>query len=272
MIFNAILLLTCLVLVMGLCVLYFYRDPERQVTSLDKGILAPADGSVVSVRRYRAGVAPTLNKNGRCFRVDELAGTDVLGSDGTLISIHISPLDVHTIRSPADARIVYISQIRGGLKFMRDADFEFTNERVSMVLETAYGFIGLVVVGAPIASSVKMLKAMGSCVVAGEKIARIRLGSLATVIIPDKCMLSLMLSCGNRVMAGVTVLAKQSENLVIKEECYTPRNSTVAERLYLIFLAAYAVLKQVWTRLWQFMNLSIGARIFAMYLPPKKRS
>lgn len=247
MIVNTILLLTCLVLIIGLCVFYFYRDPERQITKLDKVILSPADGRVVSVRRYMAGVAPALNKGGRDFRVDELAYTGVLGSDGTMISIHISPLDVHVIRSPADARIVYLSQIRGGLRFMREKDFEITNERVSIVLETAYGVVGLVVVGAPIASSVKLLRAMGSRVQAGERIARIRLGSLATVIIPDESRLTPSVSCGNRVLAGVTVLATQSEKPVINEECYTPIKSTFKERLYLVFLAAFAVLKLTWT-------------------------
>lgn len=254
MIVTTILLLTCLVLITGLCVSYFYRDPERQITKLDKVILSPADGRVVSVRRYMAGIAPTLNKDGRYFRVDELTDTGLFGSDGTMISIHISPLDVHTIRSPADARIVYLSQIRGGLRFMRETDFEITNERVSIVLETAYGVVGLVVVGAPIASSVKLLRAMGSCVQAGERIARIRLGSLATVIIPDECKLNPSVSCGNRVLAGVTILATQSEKPFINEECYTPISSTFEERLYLVFLAAYAVLKQAWTRLWKPIN------------------
>jgi len=137
---------------------------------------------------------------------------------------------------------------------MREKDFEITNERVSIVLETAYGVVGLVVVGAPIASSVKLLRAMGSRVQAGERIARIRLGSLATVIIPDESRLTPSVSCGNRVLAGVTVLATQSEKPVINEECYTPIKSTFKERLYLVFLAAFAVLKLTWTRLWKSVN------------------
>lgn len=232
-----------------ICVLYFYRDPERQVRRVDNAVLSPADGSVVSIRRYVAGVTPTLSKDGRYFRIDELTGTTVLGSDGTIISIHISPLDIHTIRSPTDAKVTHIYLIKGGLKFMRDPTFEVTNERVSMVMETAYGSIGLVIVGAPIASSVKLLTDVGNRVLAGERVARIRLGSLANLIIPDECKLKLAVSCGKRVRAGITVVATQSEESVLHEECHMPKNSTVLERLYLIFLAVYTIVRMVWASL-----------------------
>ncbi|MEM3096262.1 MAG: phosphatidylserine decarboxylase [Nitrososphaerota archaeon] len=241
-ILATILIISCLAVVVG-SVLYFYRDPDRKVIKIDNAVLSPADGTVISLRRYRAGVAPIISKDGRCFRVDELANTAVLGSDGTIISIHISPLDIHTIRSPAYAKVVYISRIGGGLKLMRDPTFETTNERVSIVLETAYGVIGIVVVGAPIASSVKTLVDVGSHVQAGERIARIRLGSLANLIIPDACGLKPTISCGRRVLAGLTVVAGQAISLA--EECYTPKGSTAMERLYLSFLAAYTLVKKL---------------------------
>mgnify|MGYP001774774866 CR=1 FL=1 len=43
-------------------------------------------------------------------------------------------------------------------------------------------------------------------------------------------------------MAGVTVVATQSKEPVSDGECHMPKDSTVLERLYLIFLAAYTVI------------------------------
>ncbi|MEM2870858.1 MAG: phosphatidylserine decarboxylase [Candidatus Caldarchaeum sp.] len=101
-------------LVVVMAVSFFYRDPDRNVLRAGGVLLAPSDGVVVSVRRYASSRAPVLSKDGRSFSVEEFTNTTLLGSDGTIISIAISPLDVHTVRSPADSKVVHLSRIRGG--------------------------------------------------------------------------------------------------------------------------------------------------------------
>ncbi|MCS6769905.1 MAG: phosphatidylserine decarboxylase [Candidatus Caldarchaeum sp.] len=226
-------------------VLFFYRDPERKVLKADNALLSPVDGRVVAVRRYSAFKAPVLSKDGRSFRLDELAHTDLLGSNGTIISIAISPLDIHTVRSPADSKVVQISSIHGGLKLMRNPEFEYTNERVSMVLETASGKVGLVIVAAPITSSVRVLVGDNDYSAAGERVARIRLGSLASLIIPDDCGFRPVVSCGERVLAGLTVIAQLGKTDIPINECYAVRRSTVPERFYLPFLLGFVVLERI---------------------------
>lgn len=243
MVLALLTLIALLVFAVVWSVLFFYRDPERKVIRADYGVLSPADGTVISVRRYSAGTAPVISKNGRHFRVEEMAGMGFFGSDGTIISIHISPTDIHTIRSPADAVVTHVSKIRGELRFMRDPSFEIKNERVSVVLQTSFGKVGVVIVGAPIASSVETLVKVGDQVQAGGRIARIRLGSLANLIIPDDCELKPAVSCGEKVLAGMTVVAEYAKSSI--EECYSPKGSTVTERLYLILLAAYALIKRL---------------------------
>jgi phosphatidylserine decarboxylase len=56
---------------------------------------------------------------------------------------------------------------------MRGPNFEVRNERVSMLLQTSFGLVGIVIVGAPIVSSVKTLVDEVE-VAAGKRIAKIR--------------------------------------------------------------------------------------------------
>ncbi|MDW7978341.1 MAG: hypothetical protein RMH74_06015, partial [Candidatus Caldarchaeum sp.] len=77
---------------------------------------------------------------------------------------------------------------------------------------------------------------------AGERVARIRLGSLASLIIPDDCGFRPVVSCGERVLAGLTVIAQLGKTDIPMNECSAVRGSTVLERFYLLFLIAYVVL------------------------------
>ncbi|MEM0384334.1 MAG: phosphatidylserine decarboxylase [Candidatus Caldarchaeum sp.] len=240
-------------------VLFFYRDPDRRVLRVGGMLLAPSDGLVVSVRRYASSRAPILSKDGRSFSVEEFTDTTLLGSDGTIISIAISPLDVHTVRSPAESKVVHLSRIRGGLKWMKYPDFEYANERVSMVLETPHGPVGLVIVAAPITSSVKTLVKEQDSVAAGGRVARIRLGSLASVLIPDACRLRPAVYCGDRVLAGISILARPVDEHSSKPlgECWLEKRSKPSERLFLLPLLAYATLVNL---------VSILGRLFAKLL------
>lgn len=244
MIVFILILIISLALAVIASVKFFLRDPERAVTQIRAVLLSPADGTVVSVRRYTAGEAPTISKGGKSFKVEELAGTDLLGVEGTVVSIHISPLDVHTIRSPTDGKIVHINKIVGGLKLMRDPSFEVENERVSIVLETFAGRVGVIIVGAPIASSVNTLAGLGDGVNAGQRIARIRLGSLASLVIPDESNLSVIVRCGERVKAGLTIIARKTGSYASVEECYGTIRIKALERLYLVLLLGFVLVKR----------------------------
>ncbi|MEM0382622.1 MAG: phosphatidylserine decarboxylase [Nitrososphaerota archaeon] len=252
-----IIIITFLIIFLALSVAvfasvkFFYRDPERGIVQAKDKLLSPADGTVVSVRKYMAGETPTISKGGRSFKVQELAGTDILDADGALISIHISPLDIHTIRSPIDGEIIHLAKIKGGLKFMRDPYFEVENERVSIVLETSAGKLGIIIVGAPIASSVKTMVGLGDRVYSGQRIARIRLGSLASLVIPAETRLSPLVRCGEKVMAGLSIVAGKTDVSDTRpiEECYKAIRSTVKERIFLAPLAGFVVLKKIYTYL-----------------------
>lgn len=239
-----IILIVAVFIITVASVAYFYRDPDREIPAVDNALLSPVDGTVISIRKYKAGRVPIISKDGRYYSLEELTHSNLLDSDGVILSIHISPLDVHAVRSPFTGKVLQISHIHGGLKFMRDPTFEYTNERVSLILENRLFRLGLVIVGAPIVSSVRGLIAQNDEVSAGQRIAFIRLGSLVSLIIPDTAGLRIGVRCGGRVVGGVTKIASSGERHEI-EECYVFKRTTIWERLYLVFLAIYSLARRI---------------------------
>ncbi|MEM1942499.1 MAG: hypothetical protein QXO30_01950 [Candidatus Caldarchaeum sp.] len=96
-------------------------------------------------------------------------------------------------------------------------------------------------------------------VAAGGRVARIRLGSLASVLIPDASRLRPSVYCGDRVLAGVSILARLVDEHSSKPlgECWLEKRSKLSERFFLPPLLAYATLVSL---------VSILGRLFAKLL------
>src|SRR4030066_1785755 len=62
--------------------LFFFRDPERMIPAGTDLVISPSDGRVLAV--------------------ESVLANDFVGSDGQKISVFLSPLDVHVIRSPIE--------------------------------------------------------------------------------------------------------------------------------------------------------------------------
>ncbi|MGC2253017.1 MAG: phosphatidylserine decarboxylase, partial [Candidatus Acidiferrales bacterium] len=91
--------------ILGLFVLYFFRDPERQIPSEPGAVVSPADGRIVEV-------------------VDEPLG----GRPGKRISIFLSVFDVHVNRAPVGG------QVRG-VEYHRGRFMAAWNEKASLANE-----------------------------------------------------------------------------------------------------------------------------------------
>ena len=74
-------------LLLFLCTVAFFRDPERAVPSDPKMIVAAADGTVMDI--------------------GEIDENEVLKSKTRRVGIFLSIFDVHTNRAPIDGRVIY---------------------------------------------------------------------------------------------------------------------------------------------------------------------
>src|SRR5215468_11863699 len=102
-------------LLLLLCTVAFFRDPERTVPSDPNLIVAPADGTVMDIV--------------------ELNEHEVLKTKMRRVGIFLSIFDVHTNRAPIDGRVVYCQRRLGLFLDARRADCSEKNESMTWAFE-----------------------------------------------------------------------------------------------------------------------------------------
>lgn len=173
-------------LALTLFMLYFFRDPER-IVPVGPGFLSPADGKVIAVRE-----------------VDE---DEFLKGPATMISIFMSPLNVHVNRVPCDGTVREVRYMPGRhMKAYKDEAPRY-NERTSMVLECADGGESILVrqVAGAVARRTVNRKRPGDVLRRGERFGIIKFSSRLDIFLPPG--VDVRVGLNEMVRAGETVLA-----------------------------------------------------------------
>jgi phosphatidylserine decarboxylase len=169
---------------------YFFRDPERVVPSRPGAVVSAADGRISSI----AEVVPPR----------ELALGDAAL---TRISVFLSVLDVHIVRSPVAGRITRSVYVPG--KFL-NAELDKAseeNERRALVVETEGGArFGVMLIAGLLARRIVTFLGEGASVGVGERIGLIRFGSRVDVYLPEGA--KVLVAVGQTAIGGETVLAE----------------------------------------------------------------
>lgn len=178
----------------GMCIVWFFRDPTRSIPEEPGAVVSPADGHIACVEE-----------------VDD----EFIGEPAMLIGIFLSIFDVHVNRASMDATVVGL-QYRPG-KFLNALRPESAreNERMEVRLEENSfphrRFIVRQIAGA-IARRIVCWVAPGDSLERGGQFGMIKLGSRTELIIPKEAGLEILVSVGQKVRAGSTVLAKYSSS------------------------------------------------------------
>jgi phosphatidylserine decarboxylase len=168
---------------LALFVLYFFRDPERQIPGSDGDVVSPADGRVVVITEEAF--------NGR---------------QGTRISIFLAVWNVHVQRAPLAGRIAEIEYRPGRFYAAMRARASEENEQNVFRLETPAGEIVFKQIAGWIARRVVSWKKEGDVVVRGERVGMIRFGSRVDLWLPAGA--EIRVRKGQNVTGGSTVLAR----------------------------------------------------------------
>lgn len=180
---------------LSLCILAFFRDPERVVPRGDDLLVSPADGIVTQITQ----VEPPLEMRGD----DGGLGNAPL----TRISIYLSVFDVHINRSPCAGTIGRMSYIPG--KFV-NAELDKAseeNERQHLVVMRSDGVvIGMTQIAGLVARRIVPFVKPGDIVAAGQRLGLIRFGSRVDLYLPAGTSPQVLM--GQRVIAGETVLGR----------------------------------------------------------------
>ncbi len=164
---------------------FFFRDPERRITSRDDAVLSPADGRVLVAGEAEPAAAPR--------------GTWLQ------ISIFLSPMDVHVNRVPVSGRVTHVEYTPGRFLPAYHADAAGTNERSEIWIDhNGHQVVARQVVGI-LARRVVCRVAPGTAVQAGDRYGIMKFGSRMDVFLPTTA--EILVRPGDAVRGGETVIA-----------------------------------------------------------------
>jgi phosphatidylserine decarboxylase len=165
-----------------LCLLAFFRDPDRIAPVVPGAVLAPADGRVMRVVEIDD---PWV---GRAVRV----------------SIFLSPLDVHVNRSPVAALVEGVQHAAGRfLAAYRDEASEL-NERCTLALQGDAARIAVTQIAGVLARRIVCRARQGDKLQPGERYGLIRFGSRTDLVVPQGT--EIRVRVGDRVRGGETIM------------------------------------------------------------------
>jgi phosphatidylserine decarboxylase len=166
--------------------LFFFRDPDRVVTTAPNVMLSPADGRVMVA-------GPSTSRD---FPPDQWKQ----------ISIFLSPMDVHVNRMPVTGRVAKVEYHPGRFLPAYKPDAGDLNEYTEVWVEAnGRAVIFRQIVGILARRIVCRIKA-GDDVRAGDRFGVMKFGSRMDLFLPPTTIVRVKV--GQKVVAGVTILAE----------------------------------------------------------------
>lgn len=165
----------------ALFMMYFFRDPQREVPQDADLIVSAADGVVT--------------------RID-------LTDTTKLVSVFLSPMDVHINRSPITGTIKEINYTRGKKMPATKDEASLVNERNALVIEGEGLTVTCTQIAGILARRIVCWPKAGDNLIRGQKFGLIKFSSRTDLLMP--ATVELMVKVGDRVKGGETVIARQS--------------------------------------------------------------
>lgn len=165
--------------------LYFFRDPMRTPPDEKRTVLAPADGKVLLVK--------VLNNH-------------FTGPSSTLVSIFMSPFNVHVNRIPVDGTVTLLSYHQGTFMMAFDHRSLESNEKMEIGIENKELKLHFSQVSGFLARRIVCSLQQGEQVERGKRFGMISFGSRVDVIVPAH--VEVTIEAGQHTKAGETVIAR----------------------------------------------------------------
>lgn len=154
-------------------VLYFFRDPERQIPTDPDVIVSPADGTVVRIER-----------------------------DGALthMSIFLSIFNVHINRAPLAGLVTDVEYKKGKFRAAFNDLASAENEQNTLTVEGDRCTVRFSQIAGIVARRIVCWKKAGDAVAKGDRIGLIRFGSRVDLFLPEA--VELTVQTGDKVRGG----------------------------------------------------------------------
>jgi len=157
---------------------YFFRDPARSVPDADNIVVSAADGRVT--------------------RIDETVS-------GKLVSVFLSPLDVHINRAPIAGTITKVDYVVGKKIPATSDQASLVNERNSITIAGENMTIVCTQIAGILARRIVCWNKEGDKLERGQKYGLIKFSSRTDLLMPAE--VEIKVSVGDRVTGGETIIA-----------------------------------------------------------------
>src|SRR5207247_2033895 len=138
--------------------------PDTKGRSLDNCILSPADGKIVLIK--------------------EVQNAEYLNSPSRLISIFMSPLNVHVNRIPVSGKVEYLKYMKGKFLVASSPESVNENERMAIGINSNNRKLLFSQVTGYIARRIVCELKLGDSVKTGERFGMIKFGSRVDIYLP----------------------------------------------------------------------------------------
>ena len=162
---------------------FFFRDPRRAIPTEPEIVVAPADGRITVIRRAEAQV-----------------------NSESLVSIFLSPFDVHVNRSPIAGEITEITYKRGKFLMATNNQARLLNEQNTLTIQGNGLTVRCTQIAGILARRIVCWKRKGQKVECGERFGMIRFGSRTDLLLPP--IVEIIVEEGMHVRGGVTIIGK----------------------------------------------------------------
>lgn len=197
----------------GMLMWLFYRDPDRVVPDKPGLVLSPADGSVIYIRQLEAGESLRSEKNGAMIILDEVRNTALAKETLWQVGISMVFTDVHVNRAPIKGILAFAYHKPGKFLSLRQAEALNLNERQTLIIENHGDDIQvmLVQIASRLVRQIIAYVQAGQPVARGQRVGMIRFGSQVDIFFPVRKVVRPEVKIGQRLQAGVTIIARYKE-------------------------------------------------------------
>jgi phosphatidylserine decarboxylase len=178
-------------IIIYLLVLQFFRNPKRITNSKEGEIMAPADGTVVLI--------------------EEVEETEYLNDKRKMVSIFMSPLNVHVNRVPITGNVIYTRYHQGKYLVAWHPKSSQLNERTTVVMQNdKTGPILFRQIAGAVARRIAIYCRPNDQLMAGQEFGFIRFGSRMDVFLPLEA--EVCVKIGDKPKGGETIIARVKNN------------------------------------------------------------
>lgn len=192
------------ILAVILFMINFYRDPKRIIPK-GSNIVAPADGKIISIINTSKNSIKV--SKGFFGKIKTLASE--ISANCYVISIFMSPLDVHINRAPIDGVVKSIRHTKGKFFEAYNIEKSLQNEKNEIVIQNNNLKVKVIQIAGFLARRINCYVHKNQKVNKGAKIGMICLGSQTTLVLPSGVDLRIRLN--EKVKAGSTIIAVQKD-------------------------------------------------------------